>query len=332
VYSVFGVENPLMDIIAHVDFSYLQRLGKKPGTMNLVDYAEVELLMSGLPSCRLIPGGSCANTARGLAWLRRAGGIEPPVFSGAVGEDRTGDAYIDSITGAGVTASIVRKSHPTGVSLILVTPDGERTMNTHLGACRDFTTADLDMDRLSRSRLLHLTGYLWDTDNQKKAALAAAERARSAGIPIAFDIADPYAAQKYRSQFPSFISEYVDVLFANREELALLTQTETPEQSVQEAAALTRTVVMKTGKDGCIVSVGGKSLHVPAEKAALVDTTGAGDAFAAGYLYGYLRGQDAAQCARIANSVAARIVAVEGCDYSSLAGMPGDPAGGSLPA
>jgi sugar/nucleoside kinase (ribokinase family) len=323
MFSLYGIENPLMDIIAHVDFSYLQRLGKKPGTMNLVDFSEVEALMSGLSTCSWIPGGSCANTVRGFAWLNRSGKLAPPVFGGAVGQDPTGDAYVSSISGAGVAAAIVRKPLPTGVSLILVTPDGERTMNTHLGACRLFGPEDLDRDRLSRSRLLHLTGYLWDTESQRRAAVEAAELARSRGITVSFDIADPFAVERYRTAFLPFIREYVDLLFANRRELALLTETDCDEDCVKSAAPLAPTVVMKIGRDGCLVSSRGETSTVPGVPARLVDTTGAGDAFAAGFLYGVLRGRDARECARIANRLASGIVGVEGCDYAPLAAPAG---------
>jgi sugar/nucleoside kinase (ribokinase family) len=323
MFSVYGMENPLMDIIAHVDFSYLQRLGKTPGTMNLVDFSEVETLMSGLSTCTWIPGGSCANTVRGVAWLNRSGRLPPPVFSGAVGQDPTGDAYVSSIGGSGVTASIVRKPLPTGVSLILVTPDGERTMNTHLGACRLFGPEDLDRDRLSRSRLLHLTGYLWDTENQKRAAVEAAELARSRGITVSFDIADPSAVERYRAAFLPFIREYVDLLFANRRELALLTETACDEDCVKSAASLAPTVVMKIGADGCLVTSRGETATVAGVSARLVDTTGAGDAFAAGFLFGVLHGRDPRECARIANQVASGVVGVEGCDYAPLAALPG---------
>jgi sugar/nucleoside kinase (ribokinase family) len=291
--------------------------------MNLVDYPEVELLMSGLETCRWIPGGSCANTVRGIAWLDRARRFPPPVFSGAVGTDPTGDTYVSRIGASGVTPSIVRKPLPTGVSLILVTPDGERTMNTHLGACRAFGPEDLDRDKLARSRILHLTGYLWDTENQREAAREAAALAREKGILVSFDIADPFAVERYRDAFLSFITDRVDLLFANREELSLLTRTACDEDCIRAASPLARTVVMKAGKDGCHVTWEGRSTHVPCSAVKPVDTTGAGDAFAAGFLYGTLAGRDPRECARIANAVAAGIVGVEGCDYGPLAPVEG---------
>jgi sugar/nucleoside kinase (ribokinase family) len=319
VFSVYGVENPLMDIIAHVDFSVLKVLDKKPGTMNLVDFAEIERLLAGVSDYHTMPGGSCANTIRGIAWLNRASVIPAPVFNGSVGRDDTGDAYVRSIEEFGVRAAITRKEPATGVSLILVTPDGERTMNTFLGACRAFGTVDLDKDKLAVSKLLHLTGYLWDTENQKKAAEAAVVLAEKKGIPISFDLADPFAVQKYGAAYLPFIRESVDILFANREELRLLTATACDEDCIDEAARLCPTVVMKVGAKGCYVSHGGEIEHVagvPTER--VRDTTGAGDAFAAGYLFGVLTGKGPAACAALANGLASKIVGVEGCDYQAL--------------
>jgi sugar/nucleoside kinase (ribokinase family) len=317
MHSVYGVENPLMDIISHVDHGFLARLGKKPGTMNLVEHDEAERLRAALPSFRMIPGGSCANTIRGIAWLGREKGLKP-VFNGSVGRDATGDAYVESIRSFGVHAAITRKDVATGVSVILVTPDGERTMNTYLGACREFSPEDLDADALSVSRILHLTGYLWDTENQRRATQRAVEIARERGITISLDIADPFAVQRYRAEFLPFIPRYADILFANREELSLLTGTTCDEDCIEAASSLARTVVMKTGAEGCIVSREGRTERVPGVRVKVRDTTGAGDAFAAGFLYGLLEGFDLIPCAEIANRLAASIVEVEGCDYLAL--------------
>lgn len=318
MFSIYGVENPLMDIIAHVDFSFLKRLGKQPGTMNLVEYAEVERLRAELPVFRMIPGGSCANTIRGVSWLNREGEFPPPVFNGSVGRDEIGDAYLQYLRGFGVDAAITRKDMATGVSFILVTPDGERTMNTYLGACRQFGPEDLDLDRLSRSRILHLTGYLWDTENQRKATERAVEIARAKGITISFDLADPFAVQRYREAFLPFIPECVDILFANREELSLLTGTDCDEDCMGNAQSLAHTVVMKVGEKGCYVSCNGSISLVEGVPARLLDTTGAGDAFAAGFLFGVLGKRDPIECAGIANRLAAGIVGVEGCDYQAI--------------
>ena len=333
MYSLYGVENPLMDIIAHVDYGFLSRFGKQPGTMHLVEYAEVRALLKEIGSSHTTPGGSAANTARGIAWLGGPAGRElsmsvlgawdassdsaPPVFNGAIGNDATGNDFAARMEGEGVSAVLVRKTTPTGTSVILVTPDGERTMNTYLGACRDFEPADLDLARLADSRMLYLTGYLWDTDNQRRAAEKAAAFAREQGgrIPIAFDLADPFAVRRFGDQFRSWIPGNVDILFGNREELAILMGSACDEDCVSEASALAPLVVMKAGEKGCLVGWDGKCELVPGVPVHVVDTTGAGDAFAAGFLFARLAGADPVQSARLANHLASRIVGVEGCRY-----------------
>lgn len=340
MHSLYGVENPLMDVIAHVDYAFLKRFGKNPGTMHLVEYEEVARLLAELPAFRTSPGGSAANTARGIAWLSGEAGralrdevlgtaagrssaspalpVPPaPVFNGAIGRDARGDEFSSLMTGAGVHPALVRKETPTGTSVILVTPDGERTMNTFLGACRDFNVDDLALDLLAVSQVLYLTGYLWDTENQRRAANRAAEFARGDGrrIMIAFDLADPFAVRRYAGELVPWIPGRVDVLFGNRDEIALLTGSSCDEDCVDAAMKLAPLVVMKMGDKGCLVGWEGRCEQVPAVKVKVVDTTGAGDAFAAGFLYGRLLGVGPLDCAKLANAVAARIVSVEGCSY-----------------
>jgi len=328
LYSVFGVENPLMDVIAHVDYGFLQRLGKQPGSMHLVDHAEIEALVSELPSFRTLPGGSAANTTRGLAWLASPGGQVvlrsfaelssdgagklPPVFNGAVGRDATGDKFEQLMTEAGVSASIVRKETPTGTSVILVTPDGERTMNTYLGACRDFGPQDLDLPRLANSKILYLTGYLWDTAHQDAAARKAAASSKAI---VAFDLADSFAVRRSGDAFRSWIPGRVDVLFGNRDEIGILTGASCDEDCVKEAQKFAPLIVMKIGEKGCMLGQDGKYELVPGVPVEMVDTTGAGDAFAAGFLFGMLQGAEPLVCARLANAIASRIVGREGCSY-----------------
>ncbi len=333
-HSLFAVENPLMDVIAHVDAGLLERFGKRPGTMHLVEYPEIEALRAAIGAFSTAPGGSAANTARGVAWLAGDEGralrdatlgstaeaappVAPPVFNGAIGRDATGDEFASRMEEARVRTSLVRKASATGTSVILVTPDGERTMNTFLGACRDFGTEDLDTGRLADSQVLYLTGYLWDTSNQREAAEKAARLARSSGrrIRVAFDCADPFAVERSGARFREWIPGNVDILFGNRRELALLTQSECDDDCVRAAATTAPMVVMKTGADGCLVGWDGRVAAVPALPVAVVDTTGAGDAFAAGFLYGLMAGVDPIGCARLANALAARIVGVEGCVY-----------------
>ena len=333
-HSLFAVENPLMDIIAHVDAGLLDRFGKRPGTMHLVERGEIDALRAAIGEFRTVPGGSAANTARGVAWLAGADGREfvqevlgraaagapivpQPAFNGAIGRDPTGDEFATRMDEANVRTSLVRKHTPTGTSVILVTPDGERTMNTFLGACRDFGPDDLDAALLADSQVLYLTGYLWDTDNQRAAAekAAALAHANTRRVRVAFDLADPFAVERSGERFRDWIPRNVDILFGNRTELALLTGGSCDDDCVREAAGSAPMIVMKTGADGCLVGWEGRVAAVPPAPARVVDTTGAGDAFAAGFLYGLMAGCDPVTAARLANALAARIVGVEGCTY-----------------
>jgi sugar/nucleoside kinase (ribokinase family) len=334
-HSLFAMENPLMDIVAHVEPSFLERFGKRPGTMHLVDYPHVEALRAAIGSFRTVPGGSAANTARGIAWLSGSSGsvlrqsvlgravphvppVAPPVFNGAIGRDPTGDLFAAGMEKAQVRTSLVRKATATGTSVILVTPDGERTMSTFLGACRDFGPEDLDVAGLEASKILYLTGYLWDTENQVRAAQRAASVARAAGVRVAFDLADPFAVERSGEQLRAWMPGNVDILFGNRQEMALLTGNQCDEDCVATAAGTAPLVVMKAGADGCLVAWEHRVAAVPAVSARVVDTTGAGDAFAAGFLFGLLAGADPVSSARLANALAGRVVEVEGCDYESL--------------
>jgi sugar/nucleoside kinase (ribokinase family) len=330
-HSVFSVENPLVDFIARVDAAFLAARGKRPGTMHLIDEAEsselvaaLERPQSGFAAPRQLPGGSAANTLRGVAWMNRDAALPLPVFGGAVGRDSLGDGYLAGLRSAGVEPALVRAEARTGTSIILVTPDGERTMNTNLAACRLYRAGDLDLDRLARSRIIYLTGYLWDTENQREAAEKAAAFARARGIPVAFDLADPWVVERYRDRFRDWVPRSVDLLFANGKELALLTGTTCDEDCMEAAKAIAPIVVMKVGARGCWV--GGRDTPraelVPTEAVKPLDTTGAGDAFAGGWLYGMLSGREPVVCARLANAVAGGIVGVYGCDYEAVGSPP----------
>jgi sugar/nucleoside kinase (ribokinase family) len=318
MFSVYGIGNPLLDFVTHQSQDFVRRLGTRPGTMNLVSLEEMTDLLGRVGKYSNSPGGSCANTIRGLAWLG-AGSIEPAVYCGAVGDDERGDCYRQIIEAVGVEHRLVFKQTSSGCSVIVVTPDRERTMFTYLGACREFTVADLDFESLARSRLLYFTGFMWDTECQKQAVLEAADFAADRGISIAFDLADPFAVERYGSEFLSWIPGRVQILFGNQEEMRLLFGADTADNRVISAAAgLAETVLVKTGDRGCVLVQGDSVQTIPTATVAAVDTTAAGDCFAAGFLLGHLRGLAAPACAEQANRMASAIVTVDGCDFSLL--------------
>lgn len=320
MYSVYAIENPLMDYVMHEDYSFLARFGARPGTMQLVEYSTFREIIKASRGYSVFPGGSGANTARALSMLigeEKQLGL--PCFSGGIGADDAGERFMAILTDLGIDTAMASKDIPTGVSAIVVTPDHERTMFTFLGACRDFSPEDISLDYLRSSRFLYSTGYMWDTEPQKRALFAAVEEAKSAKVPVCFDLADPFVVDRYHRELNSWIQGRVDILFANREELSRITDcTGTDYEILNRASRLADIVAMKIGKGGSIVQSGKRLAHAPGESVICVDTTGAGDSYAAGFLYGMLRGADQETCARLGNRIAARIVSVEGCRYDCI--------------
>ncbi len=334
--SVYGIGNPLMDTIILVDFDVLRKLGKPRGSMNLVDYREItEILgeIGNLEDCsvRRVPGGSCANTVRGIAWFKKnwfnkkeSGGIGELVYSGGVGNDETGNYYSQLLREYGILTVMSKKNSPTGMSLILVTPDHERTMFTYLGACREYNKNDTDYSLLGNSKYLYFVGFMWDTESQREAINRAVEYARNRGTKVCFDLAGPFVVERYRREFLEWIPGNVDILLGNREEFEGLAGVGSSENDILDfLTKLSPVAVMKCGEEGCLVGEREERGEVvldriPAYRVEAVDTTGAGDSFAAGFLFGLLIGRSYAESARLGNAIASQIVTVEGCDYESV--------------
>ena len=317
---LYGIGNPLMDIIVRADTAVLDSLGVVPGSMNLVDYDKQQAALHSGTIVRQLPGGSCANTVRAVRWLLRvAGSSAPASYTGGVGRDRAGDAFEALLDTEGVQPLLARKNTPTGSSVIVVTPDSQRTMFTYLGACQDLDTDDVVTDAVRDARILHITGYMWDTPNQEQAARTAVQLARRSRRLISFDVADRFVVDRYHKSLVEWIPGRVDILFANEQELRALTgEPAGGEETLRAASRFAPNVVMKTGPDGCIVLDGDRVFGSPAHPAQPSDTTGAGDAFAGGYLFGRIQKQSVETCARVANRLAGGIVTVDGCNYDAL--------------
>ncbi len=320
--SVAGMGNPLMDMIIHEDFSVLKILKAERGAMHLVEWDTVEVLLDLSANALRMSGGSCANTLRGISWLiGDEDNLDIPAFFGAVGRDEQGAVFEEIMKSHNVVPFLARSNVGTGLSTIIVTPDHERTMFTHLGACREFTRGDMDYSVIDKSICFHVTGYMWDTPNQEETAKESILYARKKGKIISFDVADPFVVHRYGDSLREWLPGKIDYLFGNREELERLTGS-SPSDSHEEVARRTEAVcphvIMKIGKEGSITNMEGSLCVSPAEEVAAVDTTGAGDSFAAGYLYGVLTGRNCKDCGRLANRLASRIVTVEGCNYEPL--------------
>lgn len=317
---VYGIGNPLMDIIVRAPHEAIDALGVVPGSMNLVDYDQQQAAVAAGSVVRRLPGGSCANTIRGLRWLlRMVGSTAVPSYTGAVGNDHNGSSFEELLDTEGIDPLLARTHTPTGTSVIVVTPDSQRTMFTYLGACRDLQATDINHERVRASRILHTTGYMWDTPNQERAVREAVKAARAAHVKISFDIADPFVVQRYHESLSDWIPGHVDLLFANDEELRALTGVDGDDQEVIRAAStLASEVVMKVGARGCLVLCEGKVIRAEPHPATRTDTTGAGDAFASGYLFAVTQKLNPPERAAVANIVAGGIVSVDGCNFDAL--------------
>ena len=313
--DVFGMGNSLVDIQAFVSNQFLDEIGVTKGIMHLIDEERSRSILKRLAQLptEMVPGGSCANTMSAVAFL---GGH--PSYTGIVCNDEYGKIYESKLRGYGVnTITKWLEQGLTGSSIILTTPDAERTMNTHLGVCREFAKSDINLDLLKECKVFHLTGYMWDTDNQKETAIYAMEHAKRFGLKVSFDIADPFLVERNRGEFPHIIKEYVDILFGNSQEVMMLTDVDSPLEAGKRLQQNCEIAAVKIGKEGSFVITDSveKVASFPVEA---IDTTGAGDSYAGGFLYAYCQGRALAECGRFANYIASKIVTVKGLGFHLL--------------
>ena len=310
-----------MDFVAHVPAAAVRGSGAPPGTMQLVDHRRSRALRRPLTPARILPGGSCANTMRGLGWLRAAlgGDLKPPLFIGVVGRDEEGRGYARALRCEGVATALQRRSGATATSTVLVTPDGERTMFTCLAVSPRFALPLVPAEVWTAARACYATGFLCDDATSLDALRRCAAVAVRRRVPVVFDIADPLVVQRHHRLLRDWIPGTVTVLLGNREELQALTGCNGDESALAAAGELAPIVVMKVGAAGALVREPGGGVEAAAGvPAAAVDTTGAGDAFAAGFLFRWLAGSPPPAAAAMGNVLAAAVVTVEGCDYARL--------------
>jgi sugar/nucleoside kinase (ribokinase family) len=306
LYDVTAIGNAIVDVIAQTSDDFIAKHGLSKGTMSLIDTEAAERLYRAMGPGLESSGGSSANTVAGLAGL---GGRA--AFIGKVARDLLGEVFRHDIRAAGVTFGTppLAAGAPTARCLILVTPDAERTMQTFLGASAELHPDDVDADLIAASQVVYLEGYLWDSAPARDAFRKAATLAAKAGRKVALTLSDPFCVERHRADFLDLIEGHVDILFANEDEIRSLYEVDTFEAARDrvrghcEIAALTRSEkgsVIVSGTD--VVSV---AAH-PVER--VVDTTGAGDAYAAGFLYGATHGKDLAACARLGGLLAAEVI------------------------
>lgn len=306
-YDVLGLGNAIVDIIAQTDDDFLASEHLAKGTMALIDQSRADYLYSVMGPAMTISGGSAANTIVGAASL----GLRT-AFIGKVGADELGKVFAHDIRAIGVHFDTPAASvgPATARCFVLVTPDGERTMNTFLGACQGLTSMDVDRNIVSASKILYLEGYLWDPPKAKEAFVKAADIAHAANRKVALTLSDSFCVDRYRTEFINLIQNgTIDVLFANQQELKALYGTTDVDFALNSIRQENILAVVTRSEHGSLVVDRQETLAFPAYAVTnLVDTTGAGDLFAAGFLAGMARSQDYATCAHLGALAASEVI------------------------
>lgn len=305
-FDVLCIGNAIVDVIARVDEAFVRRHGLVKGSMNLIDEARAEELYAGMAQATEISGGSAGNTAAGVASL---GG--KAAYFGKVKADQLGAIFTHDMRAQGVAFDTIPAQHgpATARSFILVTPDGERTMNTYLGACVNFSTSDVDRDRVQSSQITYMEGYLWDRPEAKEAFRLAAAVARAAGRKTSITLSDSFCVERHRESFLDLIRRDIDIVFANEAELMALYRTRDFDDAVRAISADCPIAVLTRSERGSVVVEGKEIVTSPAFPVARVmDVTGAGDLFAAGFLHGYTHGKTLYECARLGSMAAAEVI------------------------
>ncbi|MGA2312125.1 MAG: adenosine kinase [Xanthobacteraceae bacterium] len=306
-YDVLGIGNAIVDVLARAEEDFLLEQGMRKGGMALIDAGRAEAIYQAMGPAVEVSGGSAANTIVGVASLGARA-----AFIGKVKDDELGRTFAHDIRAAGVTFATTPAADgaPTGRCYVLVTPDGERTMNTFLGAAQDLHPADIDADTVAASAITYLEGYLWDPRNAKDAFLKAATIAHDAGRIVALTLSDAFCVDRWRDEFLHLMrSRTVDLIFANETELHSLYQTADFNAAAAALRADVEAAVVTRSENGCLVIGPDGTEAVPAFPVErVVDTTGAGDLFAAGFLCGLARGADDRSCGRLGALAAAEVI------------------------
>jgi sugar/nucleoside kinase (ribokinase family) len=306
-YDVLAIGNAIFDVLVKTDESFLSRHGMAKGGMALIDEARAAAIYSDMGPATEMSGGSAANTIVGLASFGARA-----AYVGKVRDDQIGRMYAHDIRAAGVAfeTKAATGGPATGCSYILVTGDGERTMNTYLGAAQDLTPADIDEGEIAAAGIIYLEGYLWDPKSAKEAFVKAAGIAHGAGRQVALTLSDSFCVDRYRDEFLDLMRKgTVDLVFANEAELHSLYQTSDFDGALKQLREDTKLGVVTRSEKGCVVVSRQGVVAVPAYPVGqIVDTTGAGDLFAAGFLFGLVRDAGHENAGRLGALAAAEVI------------------------
>jgi sugar/nucleoside kinase (ribokinase family) len=305
-FDIIGIGNAIVDVLSHSNEAFLTDHGLTKGGMALIDAAQADQLYDQMEPGIECSGGSAANTIACLASLGAKG-----AFIGKVKDDALGKIFAHDIKAAGVdfASSLETEGPSTARCLILVTDDAQRTMNTFLGACVNLTADDIDPDYIARGAVTYLEGYLWDPDHAKEAFLKASMAAHKADRKVALSLSDAFCVDRHRKSFQDLVKHHVDILFANEDEIKSLYEVDTFDGALQSVRDQCAIAVLTRGEKGCVVIAGNEIHVVDCEPVAhVVDTTGAGDAFAAGFLFGYTKNFDIGTCAQLGAICSAEVI------------------------
>jgi fructokinase len=304
-FDILGIGNAIVDVVAPTDDAFLSKHDMRKGGMALVDADSAERIYAALPAGQESSGGSAANSCAVAALLGAK-----VAFLGKVADDQLGAVFRHDITAAGVhfPTHALAGGAPTARCLIAVTPDGQRTMNTFLGACVAFGEADVDTDLVASSAVTYLEGYLFDPPAAQAAFRLAASAAHKAGRQVALSLSDAFCVDRHRDGFRRFVKEDVDILFANEAEVCSLYEVNSFEEAVEAARADVALAALTRSEAGSVIVQEQATVTVKAEPAQVVDTTGAGDAYAAGFLFGLTGKRSLAACGRLGSIAAAEVI------------------------
>lgn len=305
-YDVVGIGNAIVDVLVQANDDLIDNFELTKGTMALVDEAQAERLYASVGPGLETSGGSAANTLAGVAQLGGRAG-----FIGRVRNDQLGGIFTHDIrsVGARFDTPAATEGPSTARCLILVTPDAQRTMCTYLGASVGLDPADLDLDMVAQAKVLYLEGYLWDSDEAKAAFITAAEVARTHGGEVALSLSDAFCVERHRESFQELVDGHVDILFANEMEITALYKANSFEEAADQVRGRCKLAALTRSEQGSVVLNGAGTHSVaPFQLGPLLDTTGAGDLYAAGFLHAYTQGQSVDECGRLGSLCAGQVV------------------------
>jgi sugar/nucleoside kinase (ribokinase family) len=304
--DVVGIGNAMVDVLAQASDAFLTEHGLIKGTTALIDAAQAETLYAHMGSGIEMSGGSVANSIAAVASLGGRG-----AYIGKVRDDQLGQVFAHDLRSIGVRyeTPLTGDGPATARCLILVTPDAQRTMNTILGACIDLSEADIDADLVAAAQVTYLEGYLFDPPSAKAAFRRAAEIAHAAGRKVSLSLSDPFCVSRHRADFQELVSRYIDILFANEIEICSLYETATFDEAARAVAGHCDIAVLTRSERGSLIVTPTETVSVPAAPVSqVVDTTGAGDLYAGGFLFGLTAGRDLRTCGSLGSLCAAEII------------------------